>query len=295
MASEYDLLSRAAGEIGYSRWTDPNTGTKYGNWYAELTGVPAFGANGVPYCAMFVSYILAQVGVVAAGYPTASVSAGIRGARAAGALLSNKRDARPGDLVNFDWDAANGNGADHVGIVERNCGGYLQTIEGNTSSGSSGSQGNGGGVYRRTRSWSVVHSVIRPQYGAATRAKPVEGGKLAVDGWFGPNTILRGQIVSGAPYRDGLVSRQNRFHRASLKACTGGWQWVDGGELPGSQYIARLQSMVGAHPDGFMGPGTADAMIRYFAGASGATVTDHRLDGPSITVKAYQSWLNGQR
>ena len=39
---------------------------------------------------------------------------------------------------------------------------YMQTIEGNTSSGYSGSQSNGGGVYRRTRSYSSIIGVIRP-------------------------------------------------------------------------------------------------------------------------------------
>ena len=36
MATASEVLRIAAGEIGYSRWTDPQPGTKYGRWYACL-------------------------------------------------------------------------------------------------------------------------------------------------------------------------------------------------------------------------------------------------------------------
>jgi len=39
---------------------------------------------------------------------------------------------------------------------------YLQVIEGNTSSGSKGSQSNGDGVYLRKRPYSLVMGVVRP-------------------------------------------------------------------------------------------------------------------------------------
>ena len=35
MATASEVLRIAAGEIGYSRWTDPQPGTKYGRWYAQ--------------------------------------------------------------------------------------------------------------------------------------------------------------------------------------------------------------------------------------------------------------------
>ena len=37
-------------------------------------------------------------------------------------------------------------------------------MEGNTSSGNGGSQNNGGGVYVRTRSTSIVAGYVRPPY-----------------------------------------------------------------------------------------------------------------------------------
>ena len=50
-----DVMNIAQDEIGYSRWDDPQEGTKYGRWYADYTDEPYYGTSGVPYCAMFVS------------------------------------------------------------------------------------------------------------------------------------------------------------------------------------------------------------------------------------------------
>lgn len=40
MATAKQVLAREAAEIGYSRWDDPEQGTKYGRWMAKLTGSP---------------------------------------------------------------------------------------------------------------------------------------------------------------------------------------------------------------------------------------------------------------
>ena len=163
MATPTDVLRVAAGEIGYSRWDDDLNGTRYGRWFAEYTGNSYFGTNGVPYCAMFVSWVFDCAGQAMPGLPTASCSVIVSNNRGTSRSVSI-RDAKPGDIILFDWNPSAGDGADHVGIVEKNCGSYVQTIEGNTSSGSSGSQSNGGGVYRRTRDWSTVYAVYRPEY-----------------------------------------------------------------------------------------------------------------------------------
>ena len=165
MATANDILRIAANEIGYSRWNDPLNGSKYGRWYAEVSGSSYYGSNGVPYCAMFVSWVFNQAGQDLPGLPTAGCG-DIRNANRNTSSHINRRDARPGDVVLFRWDG-NVNDfsySDHVGIVELNRGSYIQTIEGNTSSGTSGSQSNGGGVYRRTRSWENVQMIIRPVY-----------------------------------------------------------------------------------------------------------------------------------
>lgn len=165
MASANKVLSIAAGEVGYSRWDDPQAGTKYGRAFAEKVGNSYYGNSGVPYCCMFVWWVLDQSGMTVPGMPTASCTA-LRNACANAGLIVSKMSAQPGDIVIFDWPGSRDGANDHVGFVELNRSTYIQTIEGNTSSGASGSQGNGGVVARRTRDWSVVQDVIRPAYGS---------------------------------------------------------------------------------------------------------------------------------
>lgn len=163
MSAAKNVLYCARQWIGYSRWDDPEPGTVFGRWYAELVGDSYFGESGVPYCAMFVSYCLNWAGVEAAGLPGSYVPWILSANSDAGRLVANE-DAQPGDLVMFDWQ---GDGvADHIGIVEENHPdeGWMQTIEGNTSPGSGGSQSNGGGVYRRARNYNSIIGVARPYY-----------------------------------------------------------------------------------------------------------------------------------
>lgn len=163
MSAAKNVLYCARQWIGYSRWDDPEPGTVFGRWYAKLVDDPYFGESGIPYCAMFVSYCLNWAGFEAAGLPGAYVPWILSANSDAGRLVANE-DAQPGDLVMFDWQ---GDGvADHIGIVEENHPdeGWMQTIEGNTSSGSGGSQSNGGGVYRRARNYSSIIGVARPYY-----------------------------------------------------------------------------------------------------------------------------------
>jgi hypothetical protein len=67
-------------------------------------------------------------------------------------------DARPGDIVFFDWGATNDIGAiDHVGVIEKALGGgRVQTIEGNTAD----------SCRRRVRGASVIAGYGRPAYDA---------------------------------------------------------------------------------------------------------------------------------
>lgn len=285
MATASDILRTASGEIGYTRWADPDHGTKYGRWYAGLTKSPYFGQNGVPFCAMGVSWVFDQCGQKCPGLPSASCTAIYNSAKKAGAVLANKRGARPGDLVIFDWANVAGP-CDHIGIVEANMGSHVQTIEFNTSN---ASNTNGGGVYRRTRDWSVVQAVIRPPYGGGSSSTPPAPGKLAVDGWWGSGTTTALQGFFGTPV-DGVVSGQNRIYRARNQGLTTGWEWTS--NPGGSRLITKIQKKVGARPDGIFGPETANRLIKYFAGRSGATVMDGKLDAMSITIKAMQRSLN---
>lgn len=299
MANANDILRRAAAEIGYCRWDDELAGTIFGRWYAQKTGSSYFGTNGVPFCAMFVSWVFDQCGEEEPYLPTAGCGTMLARARSAGLVLSDTRNAVPGDVVIFDW-GYDDIGHDHVGLVEANRGGYLQTIEGNTT----GADGRSGSVARRTRAFKnngrgrpQIMAVIRPAYnGGSSTTAPVPDGSLAVDGVWGEATTLKAQQVLNAPYKDGEISRQPQMHLSRHKGCGSGWEYAGWlGEEPGSQTIRMLQEIWGCAADGFFGPDTINAMIRYYQKDSGATALDGVIDYPSITVKAFQRALNDGR
>lgn len=273
-----DILAKAQAEIGYSRWTDPQKGTKYGRWYAEATRSPYFADNGVPYCAMFVSWIFAQTGTTAAGLPGAYCPTMLAAALAAGKTVS-KLNAAPGDIVYFDFTGSGVTG--HVGIVERNTGTYLVTIEGNTSSGTSGSQANGGMVARRTRAYSTVKGIVRPNWTTTSQptASPQSGEKLTVDGILGTLSTKALQRILGTP-ADGIISGQLYGWRDRHRALTT-VQYTGGGSL----MVAALQAKLGTPVDGILGPETIKAWQRHL------TITADGYLGAQ-TAKAIQTKLN---
>lgn len=146
--------------------------TPFGKW---------FGADGNAWCAMFVSYVLAHAGApeILKGAQTAKGAAQVSKIKAHlkkhGAKQIKPAEAMPGDIVIFDFPG--GYETDHVGFIRNKTAAgkkVIQTIEGNTSPAhSTGSQANGGGVYARTRSFSVVESIWRPNYLPETPSKTV--------------------------------------------------------------------------------------------------------------------------
>ena len=138
-----DALDAARGELGNTESPAGSNRTKYGRW---------MGLDGQPWCMSFVQWCYAQ-----AGHPlpfrTGSCSALLNWYKA------NHPECvvttpQPGDVIIYNFG--------HAGIVESVSGGKITAIEGNTSPGDSGSQDNGGGVFRRTRSMSLVRAYIRP-------------------------------------------------------------------------------------------------------------------------------------
>lgn len=149
------IIDIAKSQIGYAEQGDNKT--MFGKWY---------GLDGQPWCAMFVSWVYAQANLapyVAAqnkkGF--ASCDAGLKWFAKKGNLVP-VGEARPGDIVFFQFD--NDAQPDHVGIVESNNTRkkILTCVEGNTSSGKTGSQSNGGEVCRKKRPYSLVMGVARP-------------------------------------------------------------------------------------------------------------------------------------
>lgn len=273
--SAADVIRIAAAEVGYSRWSDPEAGTKYGRWYAEQTGSSYYGTSGVPYCAMFVSWVMARAGARCEGIPGAYCPWIVNAGRKAGKLVS-AANAKAGDVVLFDWE---GDGtSDHVGFVERNSGGVLRTIEGNT---------NNGAVARRTRSYGTVCGVIRPDYdGTAANAPEEDGGEYEVDGVWGPDTTRGVQAALGTT-QDGIVSDQYAGYRASNPGLSSAsWEWHGKTSL-GSDMVRALQRKVDATVDGVAGPKTFRALQAYLG-----TAQDGCISNPSACVKALQKRLN---
>ena len=245
MATAQDVIRIAAGEVGYSRWDDPKPGTKYGRWFAELVGDDYYGQSGVPYCAMFASWVLDQAGVRCAGFPGAYCPSMLEAAQAAGASVL-PHSAQPGDIVFFEWGGDDE--TDHVGIVVENCDTYLETIEGNTSPGD-GSQTNGGVVARRNRLWSCVYGIVRPDYNGEGGGTPK---MLDVDSWLGEKSITMWQEQVGTE-PDGVITGQ----RDELAKYWPRVAAIDDYDGSGSQLVMKVQQIVGVpKPTGVWSRGT---------------------------------------
>lgn len=143
------VVALAASKVGYREGADNDT--PFGRWY---------GLNFQPWCDVFVSWCAASVGATDVVGKFAYCPSHVTWFRARGQFGSQPRR---GAIVFYSWDR---NGvADHVGIVEAvGRDGSIQTIEGNTSSGAVGSQGNGNGCWRRLRLPTYVLGYGYPAY-----------------------------------------------------------------------------------------------------------------------------------
>lgn len=272
MTSAKKILTIATREIGYTRWGDPQPGTKYGRDYATRHG-KYYGKNGVPYCAMFITWVFRQCGVIPPGGDFAYCPAGIKAMKKLG-LEVDTHDAQPGDIVFFDWD---GGESDHVGIVEANNGSHLITIEGNTTYAY-----RSGGVGRRTRSFNAVCNVFRPHYDSAMPA-PQARKLIAVDGYFGRESIRALQTKLGT-LADGVISSQPATNKTHVPNAGAGWEWFAHG-AKGSTCIKAWQKHVGAVPDGYFGRETVTKTQQFLG------VPTDGYAGKQ-TMAAWQTWIN---
>lgn len=176
------ILEIAKREIG----TVEHSGnrTKYGK---------AYGMDGVYWCMIFVWWCFAQAGASTLFYggdKCASCSQLMNWAKAQKKWVTG--DYRAGDVLIYDFPG-NAIKTDHTGICEAWDGNYATAIEGNTSSGISGSQANGDGVYRKRRPKAHIVGAYRPDYEEDTMSYEdfkkymeqyrAEQGKKPVSSW----------------------------------------------------------------------------------------------------------------
>lgn len=149
------VLQKALDQKGI-RESPPGTNrTKFGAWY---------GMDGVPWCAIGVSWVFHhadQEEIPKFAYTPLFFEWFKDNARA----FTKPEKAMRGDIVFFDF--APRQRIQHVEFILRNLGGgFLQCLGFNTSSGTAGSQDDGGGVFVRTRPYGDVVGIGRPPYGA---------------------------------------------------------------------------------------------------------------------------------
>lgn len=255
MATANDILTIARGEIGYREGR--NNDSKYG---------AAYGMNFQPWCVMFVWWCFQRAGASKLFYNgnrTALCSTLYNYHKGVGQSVSPSA-LRAGDIVFFDFSGRK-QATNHVGIVESVTGSTITTIEGNTSSGASGSQSNGDGVYRRQRRTSVISCAYRPAYDGAAQTPAADtridtvrevqrwlnascGAHLATDNIYGPET------------------------RRAL--------------------IRTLQQAVGTAVDGVVGPKTRAALPTIRTGARGTVV---RVAQAFLVCRGYRSaYVDGE-
>jgi hypothetical protein len=143
--------------LGYAE--GPNNDTKFGKWY---------GLNHQPWCAMSASKIFFDAGRILEVAPEVKSKGYASCDEWLKYLTKNNQlvpigQAKQDDLIFFQYDADAM--PDHVGIVK----GHnidkkiVYYYSGNTSSGTKGSQSNGGGFYLKKCDYSLIMAVARPK------------------------------------------------------------------------------------------------------------------------------------
>jgi hypothetical protein len=126
-----------------------------------------YGMNNQPWCAMFISFCFAEVGL--SSLVAAQSKKGFAYCPAAVDWFKKHNQlvpveqAQPGDIIFFDFDG-NKATAEHVEIcyVAQHDKKQLVTFGGNTAPSGAGSQANGDGCYKKTRPYDKVCAVARP-------------------------------------------------------------------------------------------------------------------------------------
>lgn len=110
-----ELAKKQVGNVG---------GERYWKWYGF--------ESRVEWCAIFISWLANQIGVLGTSIPKFSnVGDGIKWYKQRGLWREHNYIAKTGDIIFFDWD--NDGKANHVGVVEKVENNMIYTIEGNSN------------------------------------------------------------------------------------------------------------------------------------------------------------------
>ena len=281
-----DVIGAAYGELGYYAPDDPERGSKYGRWLAELTGEDWLAGPSweIFWCCMFASWCLDKGGVQMDGFPTQNTDLALNGGAKKYAVPIES--VRYGDIVIFNWDWDNT--TDHIGFATGEFDGTgFTTIEGNV----------GNAVKEKYRQLGNVAYVLRPPYdgyGVVDGNTPSvstdpknnrDGGKLEVDGIGGWNTIIDWQNQIRV-IEDGWIDGQDRNNYQFFKGISN----VRFNEI-GSKTVITVQSIVGAVTDGIWGKETSTKIQQWLESHNYNTGGVDGYFGPN-SVKALQKSLN---
>lgn len=145
MGTVNDILTLAHDQLG-------NGGARYWNWYTDNVN-PRQGyyldGNRTPYCAEYISWLLAQTDTKCKLFPS---STAFDGDNLHPSERISKYELKVGDVISYDWDSDFV--GDHVGLVVAVHDYGVTANEGNVS----------GRVAERTRYWSDILFGVRPEY-----------------------------------------------------------------------------------------------------------------------------------
>ena len=260
--------------MGKSNTEQLNIAKKYlgqgGSRFRKYCGLP----SGSAWCDAFVTTIFAEAGnanLFCGGTKQTYCPTTIKWCRQNLAEVPPYL-ALPSDIIFFDWEP--NSIPNHIGFVrERKDCEAIYTIEGNTS---------GGIVAEKVRNTKYVCGIYRPHFKGTFKI-----GKLAVDGYFGYNSIAMLQKALGVGV-DGILGQQTV--KALQKKCGAS---ADG--LWGKATSKAVQKWLGVTVDGYFGPNSVKALQRWINKVTASTPSTSIIDKELDACKTQAEWMKNYK
>lgn len=254
MITAAELLAAAKKEVGVTEYPANSNTVKYNTWFYGR----AVSGSDYPWCMAFIQWLFDHAGArlpyITAG--CTSFMTYVRNNRPAQYITEN---FRAGDIALFDFDGKPEE-AEHVGLITAVNKTTVETIEGNTSFSTWGSQDNGGAVAEKTREKSIIICAYRPDYDnsvitAGAAASIAQGAKIAQEAEF--EVTLR-ELQKGCSGKD-VEAMQYLLQANGYKLRTYGADGDFGAET--DKALREYQQAKGLDPDGICGVKTWTKML----------------------------------